>query len=86
MQTVFFNDYIESHIYSRCLSGLVYMVFKHLVDRYNLYFAYKPSHISPNIHYTAVNFVLVAVLFVQFNFVFFSVLRGSKWSVVLFYM
>jgi len=54
------------------------MVFKHIVDRYNLYFAYKPSHISPSIHSTAVNFVMVAVIFVQFNFVFFSVLRGSE--------
>ncbi|XP_052273053.1 calcium permeable stress-gated cation channel 1-like isoform X2 [Dreissena polymorpha] len=57
--------------------GLVYMVFKHLVDRYNLYFAYKPSKISPNIHSTAVNYVIIAVIFLQFNFVFFSVIRGS---------
>ena len=51
---------------------------KHLVDRYNLYFAYKPSHISPNIHTTAINFVVIAVVFLQFNIVFFSYLRESK--------
>lgn len=58
--------------------GLVYMVFKHIVDRYNLYFAYKPSRISPHIHWTAITFVMVAVVFLQFNVVFFSVLRGSS--------
>ncbi|XP_060569118.1 calcium permeable stress-gated cation channel 1-like isoform X3 [Ruditapes philippinarum] len=58
--------------------GLVYMIFKHIVDRYNIYFAYKPSRISPHIHWTAVNFVVVSVIFLQFNFVFFSVVRGSS--------
>ncbi|WAR18222.1 CSCL2-like protein [Mya arenaria] len=57
--------------------GLVYMVLKHIVDRYNIYFAYKPSKISPNIHSTAVTYVIIAVVFLQFNFVFFSVVRGS---------
>lgn len=55
--------------------GLVYLVLKHLVDRYNLYFAYKPSHISPSIHTTAINFVIIAVVFLQFNIVFFSYIR-----------
>ncbi|XP_053408695.1 calcium permeable stress-gated cation channel 1-like isoform X3 [Mercenaria mercenaria] len=58
--------------------GLVYMIFKHIVDRYNIYFAYKPSRISSHIHWTAINFVIVSVIFLQFNFVFFSVLRGSS--------
>lgn len=58
--------------------GLVYMILKHIVDRYNIYFAYKPSRISPHIHWTAINFVIVSVIFLQFNFVFFSVLRGSS--------
>ncbi|KAL4238495.1 Transmembrane protein 63C [Mactra antiquata] len=57
--------------------GLVYMVFKHIVDRYNLYFAYKPSHISPHIHWTAINYVVVSVIFLQLNFVFFSIIRGG---------
>ncbi|XP_052766027.1 calcium permeable stress-gated cation channel 1-like isoform X2 [Mya arenaria] len=57
--------------------GLVYMVLKHIIDRYNIYFAYKPSKISPNIHSTAVTYVIIAVIFLQFNFVFFSVIRGS---------
>jgi len=59
-------------------AGLVYMVFKHLVDRYNLYFAYKPSVISQNIHSTAVSYVIISVIFLQFNFVFYSAVRGSK--------
>ncbi|KAJ8308093.1 hypothetical protein KUTeg_012967 [Tegillarca granosa] len=62
--------------------GLVYMVLKHLVDRYNIYFAYKPSKINKQIHNTAINFVVVAVLLLQFNVVFFTALRAEGFSPV----
>ncbi|KAL3874298.1 hypothetical protein ACJMK2_037336 [Sinanodonta woodiana] len=57
--------------------GLVYMTLKHLVDRYNIYFAYKPSYISRNIHSTAVNYVIVAAILLQCNLVFFTFLRAA---------
>lgn len=55
--------------------GLIYLTMKHMVDRYNIYFAYKPSRISKNIHTTAVNFVIVSVIFLQISIVFFTALR-----------
>ncbi|XP_064621129.1 calcium permeable stress-gated cation channel 1-like [Lineus longissimus] len=58
--------------------GLVYLTLKHLVDRYNIYFAYGPSKIDKDIHASAINFVIVAVILLQFNVVFFTILRSEK--------
>ncbi|KAK6183528.1 hypothetical protein SNE40_010997 [Patella caerulea] len=67
--------------------GLVYMIFKHIVDRYNIYFAYKASRINKHIHASAVNYVIISVILLQFTIVFFTVLRaanGLQEPVVLF--
>ncbi|XP_074652654.1 mechanosensitive cation channel TMEM63B-like isoform X2 [Tubulanus polymorphus] len=58
--------------------GLVYLCLKHVVDRYNIYFAYGPSRIDKDIHASAINFVIVAIILLQFNVVFFSVLRSEQ--------
>ncbi|CAG2057542.1 unnamed protein product, partial [Timema podura] len=55
--------------------GLLYMCMKHLVDRYNLYFAYGPSKISPRIHATAINIVIFSITLLQLSFLALSVLR-----------
>ncbi|XP_029637641.1 CSC1-like protein 2 isoform X2 [Octopus sinensis] len=55
--------------------GLIYLAMKHMVDRYNIYFAYKPSRINKHIHTTAVNFVIVSVILLQIVIVFFTALR-----------
>lgn len=39
------------------------MVLKHLVDRYSIYYLYSTSVISPNIHQTAITFVLISFFF-----------------------
>ncbi|ESO83507.1 hypothetical protein LOTGIDRAFT_133162, partial [Lottia gigantea] len=57
--------------------GLVYMIFKHMVDRYNIYFAYKESRINKHIHASAVNFVIMSVILLQFTVVFFTGLRAG---------
>ncbi|XP_078315028.1 mechanosensitive cation channel TMEM63B-like isoform X4 [Crassostrea virginica] len=57
--------------------GWVYMIFKHAVDRYNIYFAYKPSKINKKIHSSAINFVTIATILLQFNVVFFTALRSE---------
>ncbi|XP_052700349.1 CSC1-like protein 2 isoform X3 [Crassostrea angulata] len=57
--------------------GWVYMILKHAVDRYNIYFAYKPSKINKKIHSSAINFVTVATILLQFNVVFFTALRSE---------
>lgn len=51
------------------------MVFKHLVDKYNIYFAYGRSKIRKSIHTSAVNFVIVSVVILQLCLLFFSLLR-----------
>lgn len=47
------------------VAGLVYMVIKHLIDRYNIYYVYNPSKISSKIHSTAIIFVHIAFLMMQ---------------------
>ncbi|XP_035657920.1 CSC1-like protein 2 isoform X2 [Branchiostoma floridae] len=55
--------------------GLTYMILKHLVDRYNIYYAYNPSRISPDIHNSAVNYVIAAAVLLQCSLLFFSIIR-----------
>lgn len=58
--------------------GLFYLVMKHGVDRYNLYYAYKRSKINKNIHATAVNMVIVSLLIQQLILLFFNLIRGRS--------
>jgi hypothetical protein len=58
--------------------GLVYLCLKHLVDRYNIFFAYKPSKINKHIHSSAVNFVLWSVIMLQLSITFFAGLRAGQ--------
>ncbi|CAL4066406.1 unnamed protein product [Meganyctiphanes norvegica] len=55
--------------------GTLCVIFKHLVDKHNIYYAYSPSKISKNIHITAINFVLVSILLLQLSLLFFSLIR-----------
>ncbi|CAL8071058.1 unnamed protein product [Calicophoron daubneyi] len=58
--------------------GLVYLIFRYLVERYNLFFAYLPSRIDSRIHCLAMNFMLLAVLLLQLNlFMFVALRRGA---------
>jgi hypothetical protein len=57
------------------LPGLLYMVLKHFVDRYNIYFAYGPSKISPRIHAAAINIVIFSITLQQLSFTSLSILR-----------
>ncbi|XP_071835242.1 calcium permeable stress-gated cation channel 1-like isoform X2 [Apostichopus japonicus] len=55
--------------------GLVYIIFKHLVDRYNIFFAYGASRIHNGIHQSAVNYVVISGILLQLFVLFFSLLR-----------
>ena len=55
---------------------------KHMVDRYNIYFAYRPSKIDKNIHASAINFVIVSVILLQVSVMFFTILRAGKYRLV----
>lgn len=47
--------------------GLLYLILKHLVDRYNIYFAYAPCKVEREVHATAVNFVIMSMFMLQVN-------------------
>lgn len=56
------------------------MCLKHFIDRYNIYYVYGPSKISRNIHATAINFVIIAIILMQMCVFFFLYLRNGKSS------
>ncbi|KAG9469872.1 hypothetical protein GDO78_019461 [Eleutherodactylus coqui] len=55
--------------------GLMYMLLKHLVDRYNLYYAYLPAKLDKKIHSGAVSQVVAAPILCLFWLLFFSTVR-----------
>uniref|UniRef100_A0AAY4AFK3 Transmembrane protein 63C n=1 Tax=Denticeps clupeoides TaxID=299321 RepID=A0AAY4AFK3_9TELE len=55
--------------------GLLYLVLKHMVDRYNIYYAYLPTKLNQRIHSAAVSQVVVAPILCMFWLLFFSILR-----------
>ncbi|XP_072318865.1 CSC1-like protein 2 isoform X3 [Eucyclogobius newberryi] len=55
--------------------GLMYMLLKHLVDRYNMYYAYLPSKLDKKIHSGAVTQVVAAPILCLFWLLFFSTVR-----------
>lgn len=65
------------------LLGLLYVILKHLVDRYNMYYAYVPTKLSQRIHSAAISQVLVAPILCMFWLLFFSVLRLGMSSLLL---
>uniref|UniRef100_A0A8D0GWU8 Transmembrane protein 63C n=1 Tax=Sphenodon punctatus TaxID=8508 RepID=A0A8D0GWU8_SPHPU len=65
--------------------GLLYMLLKHMVDRYNIYYVYIPTKLNQRIHSAAVSQVVVAPILCMIWLLFFSVLRlGSTRPVTLF--
>ncbi|KAJ8390830.1 hypothetical protein AAFF_G00099620 [Aldrovandia affinis] len=65
--------------------GLVYLVLKHLVDRYNIYYAYVPTKLSQRIHSAAVSQVTVGPVLCLVWLLFLSVLRlGTMRPITLF--
>lgn len=59
-------------------AGLMYMLLKHLADRYNMYYAYLPSKLDKKIHSGAVNQVVAAPILCLFWLLFFSTMRSGK--------
>uniref|UniRef100_A0AAX7T8T4 Transmembrane protein 63Ba n=1 Tax=Astatotilapia calliptera TaxID=8154 RepID=A0AAX7T8T4_ASTCA len=58
--------------------GLMYMLLKHLADRYNMYYAYLPSKLDKKIHSGAVNQVVAAPILCLFWLLFFSTVRSGR--------
>uniref|UniRef100_A0A803YG80 Transmembrane protein 63C n=1 Tax=Meleagris gallopavo TaxID=9103 RepID=A0A803YG80_MELGA len=55
--------------------GLLYMLLKHMVDRYNIYYVYIPTKLNQRLHVAAISQVVVAPILCMFWLLFFSVLR-----------
>ena len=62
------------------MTGVLYMLMKYYVDRYNIYFAYQPSKISRRIHMTAINYVIISLFILQLMLLVFIVLRAGMIS------
>lgn len=54
------------------------MLLKHLVDRYNMYYAYLPSKLDKKIHSGAVTQVVAAPILCLFWLLFFSTVRTGE--------
>ncbi|XP_065299900.1 calcium permeable stress-gated cation channel 1-like isoform X1 [Dermacentor albipictus] len=63
--------------------GLVYLCFKHSVDRYNIYFVYTPSKTNKYIHATAIDFVIGSLILLQFTLAIFFYLRTGNSNVTV---
>lgn len=66
------------------LPGLLYMLLKHMVDRYNIYYVYIPTKLNQRLHVAAISQVVVAPILCMFWLLFFSVLRLGRESSGLF--
>ncbi|TDG98784.1 hypothetical protein EPR50_G00204100 [Perca flavescens] len=65
--------------------GLLYVILKHMVDRYNIYYAYVPTKLSQRIHRAAISQVILAPILCMFWLLFFSMLRlGPAHPITLF--
>ena len=64
--------------------GLTYLVMKHCVDRYNIFFAYVFTKINKSIHKTAVTFTIASLIILQFCILFFIAVKNSKCLISLY--
>lgn len=62
----------------------MYMLMKHFVDKYNIYFAYGPSKIKQRIHATAINFVIASVVLLQASFLLLVILRKGFQEITIY--
>lgn len=64
--------------------GLIYLIFKHIVDRYNIYFAYRPLHINIGLHTSAGNiFAASAILIPGCVFAFIWLRYGEMQTAMM---
>lgn len=61
-------------------AGLLYFVMKLYVDRYNIFYVYRPAafHGRQFLHKSAVNFVVFGAVLLQLSILFFSVVRLGR--------
>ena len=59
-------------------SGLVYMLIKRAVDKYNLVFVYDTEIADKSVHRLAGNFIIVALIIQQLTLLFFILVRTGS--------
>ena len=57
--------------------GVLYFIIKHYTDRQNLIYGYKPSKISKKLHSTAIHYVVLCSLLLQFIMMVFFLIRNG---------
>ncbi|XP_059838717.1 CSC1-like protein 1 [Hypanus sabinus] len=57
--------------------GLIYIMLRYLVDKYNLYYTYLPAKLSQRLHTAVVKQAAAAPIICLFWLFFFSILRGG---------
>ena len=75
---IFFNQ-----CFRYLFTGLLYLAMKYLVDRYNLYFNYRPpayNYVDSNVHHTAVTFAVISTFFLLLSLLFYSSIRLGKYD------
>ena len=55
--------------------GLIYLLLKHLTDRYNIYFAYIFTKCDKTIHRNAVSFTISSLIMLQLSILFFIAIK-----------
>ena len=58
--------------------GLVYLILKHIVDRFNIYFGYVTTKVDKSAHKSAVKFSLSSFIILQIGILYFIALKNSK--------
>ena len=61
-----------------CL-GLIFMILKRAVDKYNLVFVYDTEIADKSVHRLAGNFIIIALIIQQLTLLFFILVR-SGWQ------
>ena len=67
--------------------GLLYLLLKHFVDRYNLFFNYRPpafKYMDRSVHNTAMYFLIVSTFLLLFCILFYSIIRLGELKIYVF--
>ena len=61
--------------------GVLYFILKFYVDKYNIYYVYRPASFNGRqfLHRSAINFVIVGAVYLQVATLFFSIVRLGKY-------
>ena len=59
--------------------GCMYFITKHYVDRHNIFYVYKPSKINKRVHATAISFVILSTVVLQFFMTIFRLVFTALW-------